>query len=478
MAEPLPIDIMVRLPAQQSLPEAIAAPAAEEPAPPYRSSAVAWAETLGLALLCPVVVATSGSRDLFALTASFPWIVLAPALAGLRYGAAHGLGCAAFLVAEIVLAGNLHLAEVKGFPAGLVLGLLVLGLVAGEFRDLWARRLDQLRFEAELRRARLEELARAHQILQASQARLEQRLSAGRTLSSLYRSVSNQLARAVRHGAPLLGWGTRILDLLATHCEVQAGSVHQVTAGGSLEPACAALGGREPPADDPVVAEALRQGKVIVASEVRNPSPVLAAVPFLDCNGRAWGVAAIAEMPFEGFDAENLRLLALVGGVIGDRIAACSTARKSGTAAAFLEHLRGRASRLRALGVRSTLVRLTAGGQESSALFALVEQQARTGDEVWMVDEGGARSALVLLALTDGEGAEKYLRRLEQAGLEALGMDLKALGASPVVEELGAEASDEEVMARVAHEMGLADAGRRGRGTPQRARELGGAGPW
>lgn len=58
-----------------------------------------------------------------------------------------------------------------------IVGVLVCGMLVGEVRDLWMRRLERLQMANEYRQYRLDEFTRAHQILRVSHDLLEQRVA-------------------------------------------------------------------------------------------------------------------------------------------------------------------------------------------------------------------------------------------------------------------------------------------------------------
>ncbi len=48
---------------------------------------------------------------------------------------------------------------------------------------------------------------------------------------------------------------------------------------------------------------------------------MLAVLPFVDVQGRVWGVVTVQAMPFEALSVEHLHLLAVLGGQMGDLLA-------------------------------------------------------------------------------------------------------------------------------------------------------------
>ena len=115
-----------------------------------------WLETL---LLTFIVVAASfltSEDDPFRLREGFPWPVLAPLLAGLRYGFAYSFASALLTLAVLGVAINQEWQTASEFPLSWSIGILLIAMVAGEFRDMWGRRLHRLEGAYQYRAERLE----------------------------------------------------------------------------------------------------------------------------------------------------------------------------------------------------------------------------------------------------------------------------------------------------------------------------------
>ncbi|HWE26082.1 MAG TPA: hypothetical protein VG496_19255, partial [Myxococcales bacterium] len=85
--------------------------AAENVALPRRELAPPWQAWLETAACFAVVVAAGtllDRSDPFLLRRGFPWLTLAPLLAGLQYGSARGITCAAGQALVLLAATKLH----------------------------------------------------------------------------------------------------------------------------------------------------------------------------------------------------------------------------------------------------------------------------------------------------------------------------------------------------------------------------------
>ena len=140
----------------------------------------AWIESAVLAGLVPLAGAWVSRRDPLFVHAAFPWSAIAPLIAGVRYGFGAGFGCAVLVVFTMLGAWQHYLPlpfPAEEFPMQLSVGLLIVGMVAGEFSDLSKRRLHGLETEQEQLRRRFDGFARTYQALRLSHDLLESRVA-------------------------------------------------------------------------------------------------------------------------------------------------------------------------------------------------------------------------------------------------------------------------------------------------------------
>ena len=81
---------------------------------------------------------------------------------------------ALLILAMLGVAINQQWQAATGFPLAWAIGVVVVAMVAGEFRDMWGRRLHRLEGAYQYRAERLEEFTRSYQLLRLSHDRLEQ----------------------------------------------------------------------------------------------------------------------------------------------------------------------------------------------------------------------------------------------------------------------------------------------------------------
>jgi len=204
---------------------------------------------------------------------------------------------------------------------------------------------------------------------------------------------------------------------------VQVASLYQVDEKNELVGAPVAAVGEdvlvEP--DDEMVRMAL-QAKTLVSvrpdSTMARTSKLLAAIPIVDVHERSWGLLVIRNMLFIAFHDENLQLLSILGGHIGDLLTAgpgLSSSRNL-SIQEFLGHVRRSVLDRRRFELPVAIIALVPPEPETSqALTDLVIGQRRGLDQVLQVEDRAQKNALLLLMpLTEERGVEGYLSRLSE----------------------------------------------------------------
>lgn len=412
--------------------------AAPRRAPPY----AAWTETLVITLLGPLIGYWTRPLDPFFMHTEFAWLAVGPLLAGLRYGFAHGCSSALLLITALTYAWQQRwLGQVQS-PREMAVGVLLIGMIAGEFSNMWQRRIEQLTASNAYRQERLDELARAFTLLKLSHEALEQRLAATTTnLRDCILSVRRQLLQATSDAGSLYGLAPLITRLFVTYGALQVTSLHEVAQDGRLVPRPIARYGGDMSVDpdDPLLAEALRTGNALsvkadAASDAALSEKLLMAVPIIDIADRVWAVLAVHKMPFRAFRKENLTLLAVIGGHMGDALAAREQVpgARDGDHQDFLLQLRRCLADARRYRLPAQVAALVLPPKEDlPGLLSLLLGQRRGLDQPWVVENAqGWPTVFMLLPLTDAGGLEGYRQRLTAtikehfgyAALEAAGI--------------------------------------------------------
>lgn len=428
---------------------------------------LAWLETTLVTLALPTAGHFFDARDPFLLRAPFSWLALAPLLTGLRYGFAHGFGAALGLVVALSAAWRAGALGVASYPAQLAVGLLVTGMLAGEFNDAWTRRLGRLDAINAYRRMRLTEFTRSYHLLKVSHDRIEQMLAGStQNLREAITTMRRELLGGYRQTPPLFGLEKLIVGVFANYGWVQVASLYVVADGALVSPAVADVGRPvEVAPGDALVALALDTGELAsvrpeVPAAERNTS-LLAAIPITDAYGRVWAVLCVENMLFIAFHEENLALLSILGGHIGDLLATGPALSRSRNLSVkeFVTHVRRSLVDRKRYDLPVALLAIVPGPDSAQAVTELVTGQRRGLDQVLVLEDRAGRSALLLLMpLTEERGVDGYVARLDENLKRKLGRSLADAGVRLHPRLLGAGDDAEAVAAEMAKLCGMDDA--------------------
>lgn len=415
-----------------------------------------YLETIVLAGIVPATALWfDGSRM---LNSGFPWFVFIPLLLGLRYGFSAGAGSALLLVAVLASISYLQLGVLPEFPRMQAIGLLLLGMGAGEFHDFWRARLRRLDSQSRHHQARLEQFTRTYHLLRASHTQLERQLG-GNVISmraSLQRLKLQQPVADADHEVPLGGIGGWLLEVLAEAGNLHTAALYAVNERGMLQsPAVAMVGdAAELSPFNPLLREAMRTGTIISvhASNEAVPMEVVAVVPLIDVLGRIHGVVSINEMPFIAVHQNTFDLLAVLGGYIGDILT--SRARhwsQTQGETAFRYCLERSLESAHKNALPTVLVACkVAECPSQDALANLFCAESRGLDESWICrDRSGHPVTLKILPLTDNIGVQSYLGRLQRLMRKQLGSSMTAEQLISYTWVLGEHHTVEEVLAEI-----------------------------
>jgi polysaccharide biosynthesis protein PelD len=280
-----------------------------------------WLETLAITLGGPALGMAVHPKDPFWMHAPVPWLVLLPLLTGAQYGLAHGVVSSAVLTAlAYVYSGSVghvepHLLSSWG------LGALIVGAIAGQFRDAREERMQRANALVAHLSERVERAERTGRLMKLSHERLEERLAASRW------SLGGSLEGAQRKMSELCSrreLGETMLDVLASQAMVQVASLYWAGSAPLLPLAVATLGApNQGRSLHPLVQRAWKTRRLCAVGDVSeaisgDDGAVLAAAPVITASGHLVGVVAIHQMPFMAFHAEQLRSLLMIVGQLGD----------------------------------------------------------------------------------------------------------------------------------------------------------------
>ena len=419
-----------------------------------------WVDMVCITAVIPGIGFAVHREDPFFIETGFPWAALAPMLVGLHHGFGYGLASGLCLVGAL---GGLWYASGQALgtlPVAFCVGLLLVGMIAGEVRDMWARRWHGLDARCRYQQARFEQFAREHQLLNASHTKLEQRLAGAR---ASFRCAATALHDAIAmiqgdDDVVFADAAERILAVFAEYGGVHLAAVYRVT-GTSTPVAAAAPAARlgDPPSvscDNPLLVEALRTGHTVAMTSDHelDGEGVVAVVPLVDVEGRIWGAVTISDLPFVDFHSKTLDLLTVLGGYVGD---AFNTLKRVGGEPheryeAFVMQLKRCLLDARRSALPATLITLRAAHRaDFTALVDLMRTQARGLDALWWNADSDTE-AYVLLPFTDAEGGMNYIERLQALFAERQGLAPEDTGMTAQWRLLDAKECAEAILATLA----------------------------
>lgn len=408
---------------------------------PRQAGSVAWVETLALTMAVVGLGYWNEPTDPLLAYSGFAWSLFAPLLLSLRYGFFHGLVSALLLLAVVLVLHFANYGDYQTLPNHYLVGVMAVGMVSGEFRDLWGRRLDGLQRANDYREMRLEEFTRAHHILRISHDRLEQKVAGNdHSLRSVLLAMRQRLAGLARDQDNLAIMAPAILDLFSNYGPLRQAALYRVEDNQLVGNALSMLGEMEEISDsDPLVRLSLQQGELIsLRPELLEQggavttSPLLAGIPLLDTHGKTHALVLVQQMPFFAFNDRNLNLLAILGGHVADLLVNQTQAALHGD----VDAQRFAQLCLRSLvdARRYDIPAYLLGLELSDAAVApevsrLLHSQQRGLDVIWALpNERGNLLVLVLLPLTAEDGLSGYVERIRLSLLENIGMSLPVAG--------------------------------------------------
>ncbi len=412
---------------------------------PKRASRLAWLEVALFTLGGLALALVFQPSNPLLLDQPFPWLWLAPVLLALRYGTLAALAASTLLFLAWLLLDFLGRGS-GAFPGQYFLGGLILTLIAGEFSDVWAGRLQRVREVNGYLAQRLESLTRRHYLLKLSHERLEQdMLVKPVTLRDTLRHL-RQLT--VDGGGGPLPQAHELMRILGQACQLGVASLHAEVQGRLQLTPAASLGEAEALVlDDPLVAYALARNElshVQSADFCEADSRYLVVAPVLDASGGRLGLLAVSQIPFMALNAETLQFLSVALGYYADVIAMGPAVRElrrryPSCPPLFAAELLRLERIRRDTGVNSALVALSfAPSLHQQGLFAEAVRLRRQLDVAWSLQGERQEVLLTLMPLYGHAAVDGYLLRLERRFHEGFGVaNLEAGGVRALIKLVG-----------------------------------------
>ncbi len=377
-------------------------------------------------LLLPAIGLWRHPADPFFLHGGFPWLALAPLLVGLRYGFARGLASAAVLNLLMYVCYRLGRPGMLHFPGSLALGLLLVGMLAGEFCDMWIRRLHRFSELSQYRHTLLQKFTRSYHLLALSHERLERRVLTNTKSLREAMTYLRERALALEPDSPdSRELHQLMMEALSSFGLIQVASLYRVDAYGILIPNIVAKIGNPKPVrlNDPLLEQALKQKQLTCirpeqsTAQAQDPSgapiaeSLLLALPLVDVHGRLWGIVTVQQLPFMALSQDHLNLLAILAGHFGDLLAL--------SFGGALYQFHGCLLRCQLDAQKHNLSAMLCAlvvdtNVAPSTLVTNLLDVHRGLDQQWLTkNRHGQRVLFMILPLTDAEGARGFVQRLE-----------------------------------------------------------------
>ena len=373
-----------------------------------------WFETF---VLTAIVIAASfitQQHDPFRLNGGFPWPLLAPLLAGLRYGFVYGFVSALLILAILGVAINQQWQTATGFPLPWAIGVVVVAMVAGEFRDMWGRRLHRLEGAYQYRAERLEEFTRSYQLLRLSHDRLEQTVA--NSGSSLREGIMN--LQSTLDGIDGLNASSlqRLIEFIAEYGALTQACIVGIAADRIDTGRILACIGENFSIndDDPVVTSALESGELaavnLISEYAMEQNQLLAAIPLADSTGEIHAMLVVRSMPFFAFQENNLRLIAVLVAHGVDHLRFGTADSSTGRFIASFERVHQDFLRFK---LDATLLRLSGAPGDVLNVYGQLRSSVRAVDLMCMAKDEEKPVIWLLLPLTDTANARAWMQRLD-----------------------------------------------------------------
>lgn len=386
---------------------------------------------------------------------AFPLLYLLPLVLGLRYGFVAGLTTGALASGSMVLVVTLRPDPALVAVAAQSIGLLLVGMVAGQARDSSNSRLRKLDALARYRHERLEQFTSAFHLLKVSHAQLEQRVAGGAL--NLRNALERLKQRAPQTGdqgsPPLAELAADLLHILVEQGDLYTAALYAVNERHlPCMPALAQAGNApELSVFNPMLREALRTGRVTSAKAGAETGhdEVIAIVPLVDSRGHVHAVVAIYDMPFLAANVDTFGLLGVLGKHMGDILASRTRSLDAtGNVASLRESIQRHLVDAREHGVPTALLAFRiAPASWRDQLVAHCSRSGRGLDQSWLAyDRQGHPAVFRLLPLTDELGAHTFMRRLQ---LERVGSRTAESGMVSYLWMLDRFASADDMVAEV-----------------------------
>jgi len=425
----------------------------------YRKTnpAVAIGESLSLTLFGIVLGYWFAPTFPFFTQNGLTWLMFGPLLIGLRYGFVYALISVLLILAILLVAQNYQLPWAQGSISTLGVSLLLIAFATGEFRNYWHRRIKTLHAAVSYTDERLNELSTAFNIIKHSHDNLEQLVVSQESLRNSIISVRKQIMMSNLHEGTLDEVGAVILRQLSDYGNIQEASLFEISENTEYNPEPVAFIGNRVEIDmsDPLLNEAIKTAKTVSLKQefiTGKTHSLLLAVPIVDAFGKIWGVVTVNKMPFRDFRKDNINLISILSGYIGDLIGkrAHSISNADENVQIFMLQIERCIKDIAEYKLPSVIVILEfKHDQHYSAMSSYILDRKRGLDHsLARTFKNGNKQLFLLMPLTTAKNSGSRTRQMEQYFREKFAINnFSESGISYLHQELSTTDTVAEVMA-------------------------------
>lgn len=417
-------------------------------------------ELVVFAVSIPLIGLLLFSSDPLGINSGFAWAAVAPVVFSARYGSAWGSACAAVAaISFFVIGGTAYEAQSIALVT-LAVGTLIMCLVIGDVAATWRSRSGRAEAENEYLRHRLKEFSNDYHVLKVSHGQLEE-FMAGQRLS--LRQALQQAKPVLQAAGNDMEASSDLMAIFAQFCSVQVAGLYAMKNDTQVDPTPVAIHGSmgDLPTFDPLLRLAIEERELVsvkLSSHATDShtAGLLAVVPLVDSHGKLHGVLAVRDMHFMAFQQENLNILALLGGYVGDMLTRSHGAAQSRTAW-FLAELDTTLRFARTNSVTSSLLCLQFEKTDYvDVVSEMVGSNIRSLDSSWFPKtKDDSITVVILLPLITQTQCDAYLRRIGESVRKEFELELQDLLADVTTMQISGSDTRETCLAFINESTGF-----------------------
>lgn len=396
---------------------------------------IVWVETVVLAAISSIIwmnsvnfyLDQSGPVPVFTVenSSEFFWPLVFVIIVALRYG--FSLGFISAIISIVLTLSFFKYHNITDyFSYYQAVGMLVVNMIAGEFRDVWEERLHRNDLDYAFMKRKLSLFTQNYFMLRSSHDQLEQRM-AGQAVS--LRSSISELEN-LNEKYPILGVkpqdriksvAPHVLKLLASIVVMEEAGIYRIEQG-KINPEPLSTIGKMPELDlkDDMLNDMLEHRVLLSPVNLYETDSTLKyqlCVPLVDTMGNMNACVVVTQVKFFTLTSQNIAILNLVSAYAADMLASGIIAPviHSSEKDLFLSYLKKTLDENKYHGQNSSIVFCRGYTKAAMELFDRTISLRRGADIYWKRwTENGEQVLVVLLPLTSLLQAQLYVDRVDR----------------------------------------------------------------